>query len=77
MDYLVILCFGLIFLYLKVAHMSKSAMEFMDSAMIAPGLLLLNIYFRNIVNPYVMLLFCTVGKLQLVSFQQIFYDNKC
>lgn len=38
-------------------------MDLMDSAMIAPVLLVLNIYFRNIINPYVMLLFCSVGKI--------------
>ncbi|RDD39841.1 Cholinephosphotransferase 1 [Trichoplax sp. H2] len=45
---------------LVVAHMSKSAMGFADSAMISPILLALNIYLGNIVNPYMLLLFCSV-----------------
>ncbi|XP_064634347.1 choline/ethanolaminephosphotransferase 1-like isoform X1 [Lineus longissimus] len=59
---LYILSFGLVAAKitnkLVVAHMTKSEMSFLDSALIGPGMLFFNQYFNTLVNEYYVLVLC-------------------
>ncbi|KAL3189990.1 hypothetical protein MRX96_020321 [Rhipicephalus microplus] len=43
---------------LVVAHMCRSEMDYMDSALLGPGMLFLNQYFNTFINEYIILLVC-------------------
>lgn len=45
---------------LVVAHMCRSEMDYMDSALLGPGMLFLNQYFNTFVNEYAILILCLV-----------------
>uniref|UniRef100_A0A023G7L6 diacylglycerol cholinephosphotransferase n=1 Tax=Amblyomma triste TaxID=251400 RepID=A0A023G7L6_AMBTT len=45
---------------LVVAHMCRSEMDYMDSALLGPGMLFLNQYFNTFINEYAILILCLV-----------------
>lgn len=47
----------------QVAHMTSSPMELFDIAMIGPTLLAVNIYFKCVINEYILLGVCFVSEL--------------
>lgn len=48
-------------LYFQVAHMTKNEMEYMDVALVGPGLLFFNQYFNTFMPEYFVLWLCVVS----------------
>lgn len=49
------------FVWEKVAHMTRSEMDYLDSVLIGPALLFLNQYFNNFIQEYYVLWLCLVN----------------
>uniref|UniRef100_A0A224Z4R0 diacylglycerol cholinephosphotransferase n=1 Tax=Rhipicephalus zambeziensis TaxID=60191 RepID=A0A224Z4R0_9ACAR len=61
-----------------VAHMCRSEMDYMDSALLGPGMLFLNQYFNTFINEYIILLVCLVYSVaDLLHFSVIVCNQIC
>ncbi|XP_049522272.1 choline/ethanolaminephosphotransferase 1-like isoform X5 [Dermacentor silvarum] len=63
---------------LVVAHMCRSEMDYMDSALLGPGMLFLNQYFNTFINEYIILLVCLVYSVaDLLHYSVIVCNQIC
>ncbi|XP_077560968.1 choline/ethanolaminephosphotransferase 1-like isoform X4 [Haemaphysalis longicornis] len=63
---------------LVVAHMCRSEMDYMDSALLGPGMLFLNQYFNTFINEYAILLVCLVYSVaDLLHYSVIVCNQIC